>query len=176
MSYPGGRGGSIAAGNARLAMACGGWPSNSNGCCWKAEYGRLVKTIYILRYYNSLDHRRRVKRQLNKGEAVQGLRRFLVVARQGELRQRYQEGLENQASCLTLVTNAVVIWNTVYLQAALDYIEKQGYEVTQEDRARFSPARYGHINPHGKIIFDIEKTQALKGLRPLKGIKKAKDA
>ncbi len=140
------------------------------------EYGRLVKTIYILRYYNSLDHRRRVKRQLNKGEAVQGLRRFLVVARQGELRQRYQEGLENQASCLTLVTNAVVIWNTVYLQAALDYIEKQGYEVTEEDRARFSPARYGHINPHGKIIFNIEKTQALKGLRPLRGIKKAKNA
>lgn len=139
------------------------------------EYGRLVKTIYILRYYNSLDHRRRVNRQLNKGEAVQGLRRFLVVARQGELRQRYQEGLENQASCLTLVSNAVVIWNTVYLQAALDYIEKQGYEVTEEDRARFSPARYEHINPHGKMIFDIEKTRALKGLRPLRGIKKARD-
>lgn len=137
------------------------------------EYGRLVKTIYILRYYNSLDHRRRVNRQLNKGEAVQGLRRFLVVARQGELRQRYQEGLENQASSLTLVSNAVVLWNTVYLQAALNYIEQQGYEVTEEDRARFSPARYEHINPHGKIIFDIEKTQALKGLRPLRSIKKA---
>lgn len=137
------------------------------------EYGRLVKTIYILRYYNSLDHRKRVNRQLNKGEAVQGLRQFLVVARQGELRQNYQEGLENQASCLTLVANAVVIWNTIYLQAALDYIERQGYLVTDEDRARFSPARFGHINPHGKIIFDIEKTQALKGLRPLRTIKKA---
>lgn len=137
------------------------------------EYGRLVKTIYILRYYNSLDHRRRVKRQLNKGEAIQSLRRFLVVARQGELRQRYQEGLENQASCLTVVTNAVVIWNTVYLQAALDYIERQGYRVTKEDRARLSPARHEHINPHGRIIFDIEKTQALKGLRPLRRIKKA---
>lgn len=72
------------------------------------EYGRLVKIIYILRYYNSLGHRRRVNRQLNKGEAIQALRGFLVVARQGELRQRYQEGLENQASCLTLVINAIV--------------------------------------------------------------------
>jgi TnpA family transposase len=137
------------------------------------EYGRLVKTIYILRYYNSLDHRRRVNRQLNKGEAVQALRCFLVVARQGELRQRYHEGLENQASCLTLVTNAIVVWNTVYLQAALDYIEQQGYEVTEEDRARLSPARFEHINPHGKIIFDIEKIQSLKGLHPLQAIKKA---
>ncbi|KAI9129999.1 Tn3 family transposase [Acaryochloris sp. CCMEE 5410] len=139
------------------------------------EYGRLVKTIYILRYYNSLDHRRRINRQLNKGEAVQSLRGFLVVARQGELRQRYQEGLENQAGCLTLVTNAIVVWNTVYLQAVLDYIERQGYEVTEENRARLSPARYEHINPHGKIIFDIEKTQALKGLRPLRSIKRASD-
>jgi TnpA family transposase len=136
------------------------------------EYGRLVKTIYILRYYNSLDHRKRVNRQLNKGESVQALRRYLVVARQGELRQRYQEGLENQASCLTLVTNAVILWNTVYLQAVLDYLERQGYEVTQEDRARLSPARCEHINPHGKIVFDLEKVLALKGLRPLRTIKK----
>ncbi|MBM0745357.1 Tn3 family transposase (plasmid) [Phormidium sp. CLA17] len=36
--------------------------------------------------------------------SIHSLRRFLMVARQGELRQRKQEDLANQSSCLTLVT------------------------------------------------------------------------
>lgn len=137
------------------------------------EYGRLLKTIFILQYLNSKDYRRRINRQLNKGESVHTLRRYFVIAQQGELRKRHQEGLENQASCLTLVTNAVVVWNTIYLNAALEYIERQGYVMTEEDKSHLSPARCGHINPYGKFSFDIPKVQSLKGLRPLNTIKKA---
>ena len=132
-----------------------------------------MKTIFILQYLNSKDYRRRINRQLNKGESVHTLRRYFVIAQQGELRKRHQEGLENQASCLTLVTNAVVVWNTIYLNAALEYIKQQGYVITEEDKAHLSPARCGHINPYGKFSFDIPKVQSLKGLRPLNTIKKA---
>ena len=93
------------------------------------EYGRLLKTIFILQYCNSKDYRRRINRQLNKGESIHTLRRYFVIAQQGELRQRHQEGLENQATCLTIVTNAVVVWNTIYLEAVFDYLQQQGYEV-----------------------------------------------
>jgi len=137
------------------------------------EYGRLVKTLFILRYLNSEDCRRRINRQLNKGESVHALRNYLVIARQGELRQRYQEGLENQASCLALLTNAVVVWNTVYISAALDYIKQQGYPIEEGDRAYLSPTRCEHINPHGKYSFDIAKNQKRQGLRPLRPIKPA---
>ena len=138
------------------------------------EYGRLLKTIFILQYLNSKDYRRRINRQLNKGESVHTLRRYFIIAQQGELRQRDQEGLENQANCLTLVTNAVVVWNTIYMSAVLDYLQQQGYEVTEEDKARLSPARCGHINPYGRFSFDIPKVQSLQGLRPLRTIEKAK--
>ena len=139
------------------------------------EYGRLVKTLFILRYLNSKDYRRRINRQLNKGESVHSLRNYLVIARQGELRQRFQEGLENQASCLALVTNAVIVWNTVYIEAALDYIEQLGYPIEEGDRAYFSPARCEHINPHGRYNFDIATNQNRKGLRPLRPIKPAEE-
>ena len=136
------------------------------------EYGRVVKTLFILRYWNSLDYRKRVNRQLNKGESVHALRRFVVIARQAELRQRYKEGLDNQANCLTLLSNAILVWNTVYMQAALDYIKQQGYEVKEEDIRRLPPTRCEHINPHGKMLFNIAQTKSLKGLRPLRPIKK----
>jgi TnpA family transposase len=135
------------------------------------EYGRLVKTIFILRYLNSEDYQHRIKTQLNKGESMHSLRRFILIARQGQLRRHHKEELANQSGCLTLVTNAIVFWNTVYIQAALDFLKQEGFEVKPEDIPHLSPCRCEHINPYGKMQFDIAKTIGLKGLRPLRPLK-----
>jgi TnpA family transposase len=52
------------------------------------EYGRLIKTIFILRYLEGEDYRRRIQAQLNKGEALHGLREFLLFANKGTLRKK----------------------------------------------------------------------------------------
>jgi TnpA family transposase len=52
------------------------------------EYGRLVKTRFILRYLQSEDYRRRIHAQLNKGESLHALRDFLFVADKGVIRRR----------------------------------------------------------------------------------------
>jgi TnpA family transposase len=132
------------------------------------EYGRLVKTIFILRYLNSEDYRRRINRQLNRGESIHSLRRFLMFARQGELRKHKAEELENQSSCLTLVTNSIILWNTIYIAAILEDLKQKGYPVNEEDIAHLSPARFEHINPYGKYRFDVAKNQERQGLRPLR--------
>jgi len=54
-------------------------------------------------------------RQLNKGEALHDLRSYLMIANKGQLRRKRGDELVNQASSLNLVTNAIVIWNTVYM-------------------------------------------------------------
>jgi len=132
------------------------------------EYGRLIKTIFILRYLNSEDYRRQIHRQLNRGESIHSLRRFLMFARQGELRKHKAEELENQSSCLTLVTNSIILWNTIYMAAALDYLKQEGYPVSEEDVAHLSPARFDHINPYGKYRFNVAENQDRQGLRPLR--------
>jgi len=62
------------------------------------EYGRLMKTLFVLRYLESEEYRRRINRQLNKGEALHALRRFLFFAERGTIRQHQQEDQANQAS------------------------------------------------------------------------------
>jgi Tn3 transposase DDE domain len=42
---------------------------------------------------------------------------FLTVRDKGVIRRKQEEAQTNQAMCLNLVTNAVVVWNTVYMQA-----------------------------------------------------------
>ena len=132
------------------------------------EYGRLIKTIFVLRYLEDEALRRRVHTQLNKGEKLHDLRKFLFFAREGVVSQKYEEGQANQAGCLNLLTNAVIVWNTVYMQAALEAIRQEGYPVQEEDLAHLWPIRFTHIHRYGKYAFNVEAARARVGLRPLK--------
>jgi len=132
------------------------------------EYGRLNKTIFILRYLLDEPYQRRIGAQINKGEALHALRGFLFVANEGKIRRHYDEEQLNQVSCLNLVTNAVVLWNTVYMSAVLDQLRSEGYNVDDVDVLHLSPARYAHINPYGKYRFNVEGEFHRKGLRPLR--------
>ena len=84
------------------------------------------------------------------------------------MRRKQYEAQTNQAMCLNVVTNAVIIWNTVYMQAALDQLRAEGYRVPEEDVAHLSPARFEHINPYGKYYFPIDQALKRQGLRSLR--------
>ena len=96
------------------------------------------------------------------------MRGFLFLANDGRIRRRYYEEQLNQASCLNLVTNVVVLWNTVYMRAVLDQLKAEGQHVDDADVAHLSPARYAHLNPYGKYRFNVEEEFHRKGLRPLR--------
>lgn len=69
---------------------------------------------------------------------------------------------------LGLVTNAVVLGNIIYMQAALDHLRAQGEMLNDENIARISPLCNGHINMLGHYSF-IQAELVTKGhLRPLK--------
>lgn len=132
------------------------------------EYGRLIRTLHILRWYVDGDGRRRINRQINKGEAIHSLRSAISVANKGELRGKQEEALTNQAGCLNLVTNAVILWNTVYMAAAVEQLKKEGYPVPDGDLAHVWPTRHAHINFYGHYHFNIKEAQQRQGLRSLR--------
>ncbi|RMM03364.1 Transposase-like protein, partial [Pseudomonas amygdali pv. eriobotryae] len=53
---------------------------------------------------------------LNKGEARNALAKAVFFNRLGEIRDRSFEQQRYRASGLNLVTAAIVLWNTVYLE------------------------------------------------------------
>lgn len=132
------------------------------------EYGRLIKSIYIPRYICDPKLQRRVSTQLNKGESLHDLRRFLFFANEGKIKKSQLEAQANQASALTLVTNAVIIWNTRYIQAIIQQLEKEGYAFDSNDWLHISPCRFDHINKYGKYFFNVERELNRKHLRPLR--------
>ena len=91
-----------------------------------------------------------------------------MIANKGTLRHPRGEVLAHQASCLNLVTNAVIIWNTVYMAAVVEQLKQEGYPVQDSDLAHVWPTRYAHVNVYGKYHFNIEEARGRQGLRPLR--------
>jgi TnpA family transposase len=131
------------------------------------DLGRINKTIYLLNYIDDEDYRRRILPQLNRGEGRHKVARTICHGRRGEIRKAYREGQEDQLNALGLVTNAVVLWNTLYLQAALEHLQSEGLDTHPEDRARLSPLQHRHLNVLGRFSFALADPIASGKLRPL---------
>ena len=63
--------------------------------------------------------------------------------------------MEDQLSALGLVLNCVVLWNTVYLDRALDQLRAQDYPVLDADVARLSAFIRDHIGIDGHYSFNL---------------------
>jgi TnpA family transposase len=119
------------------------------------EYGKLLRTLHALRWFTDEAFRRRVGRQLNRGEALNDLRRFIFFAHRGAVRYPHHDDQTTQAHCHTLVVNACILSTTGYLQDAVDAQRADGHPVSDEVIAHLSPAHFEAINPYGTLTFDV---------------------
>ncbi|HZJ20533.1 MAG TPA: Tn3 family transposase [Pricia sp.] len=131
------------------------------------EVGRVNKTLYLLNYIDSQDYRRRILTQLNRGESRHNVARAVCYGQRGEIRKRYREGQENQLGALGLVTNAIILWNSIYMQKSVGYLRKTSIEIKEVDLERLSPLAFKHINMLGHYSFEIEEKFLQGKLRPL---------
>jgi TnpA family transposase len=141
-----------------------------------AELGRIIKTIHLLNYFDDEGYRRRILVQLNRGEGRQMLSRTAFHGKRGELRQRYRQGQEDQLCSFGLIVNVIVLWNTIYMDAALRQLRKEAFEVKDEDVARLSPLGHEHINMLDRYAFSLPDRIAGGELRPLRNPNLVDDA
>jgi len=133
-----------------------------------AEFGRIDKTLHTLTYIDDEAKRRATLTQLNRGEGRHSVARAVFHGKRGELRQHYREGQEDQLGALGLVLNMIVLWNTLYMESALNQLRAQGYPVSDADVARLSPLLHEHINMLGRYSFSVPEAVAKGELRPLR--------
>jgi TnpA family transposase len=133
-----------------------------------SELGRVPKTLHLLAFVDDEAYRRRILVQLNRGEGRHGLARAVFHGQKGELRQRYREGQEDQLGALGLVVNAIVLWNTFYMDRALASLWAGGVPVLPADVERLSPLGAGHINLLGRYHLTLPEAQRRGEPRPLR--------
>jgi TnpA family transposase len=132
------------------------------------EYGRIAKTLHLLALVDPIDgtYQRRMNRQLTVQESRHRLGRKICHGNRGQIRQAYREGQEDQLAALGLVLNAVVLWNTRYLDAIVEQLRESGQSVRDEDVSRLSPLGHAHLNCLGRYAFTARAVDGLRPLRP----------
>ncbi len=111
--------------------------------------GRALKSIYLLRYIHDLELRARMQLQLNRGEGRHQLARRLFFANQGAFQTGDYDEIMNKATCLSLLSNAVVVWNTVQMTQIIAQLRASEELITDDELARVSPMAFAHVIPNG---------------------------
>ncbi|MFI7454501.1 Tn3 family transposase [Nonomuraea sp. NPDC049714] len=119
-----------------------------------AHYGRIFKSMHLLHVAHLEDYRRMMGAQLNVGEGRNGLARAVFFAHHGQLRRGYERGMEDQLGALGLGLNAIIFWNSLYIDAAVKKLAAGGMTIGPEIRAHLSPLQWEHINFHGTYPFN----------------------
>ena len=131
------------------------------------EIGRIEKTIFILDYISNENLRRQIQRGLNKGEAMNALARAIFFGKRGELRERELQDQLQRASALNILINAISIWNTTYLQKAINYLKRNNEVIDESLIKHISPLAWEHINFLGDYNFEMTNNLESDELRPL---------
>lgn len=116
--------------------------------------GKIEKTIFILDYASNPDLRRQIQIGLNKSEEMNGLARAVFFGRRGQFWENEMQRQLQKSSCLNIILNAIVIWNTKYLKKAWEYHKNQGMEVDPKLLKHISPLNWEHINFLGEYFLE----------------------
>ena len=117
------------------------------------EMGKIEKTIFLLQYYTSKETRRRIQIGLNKGEANNNLAKAVQFGKEGKFTSKDREKQQISASALSLIMDAICLWNAVYMQRSVEYFESTGEKINRSLLKHVSPQNYEHITFLGKYDF-----------------------
>ena len=131
--------------------------------------GRIERTLFTLQWLSDPDLRQRSHAGLNKGETSNSLRRAVFFHRQGEIRDRTFENQSFRASGLSLITAAIVHWNTVYLDRAVQHLRAQGVTISDDLLAHVAPLGWEHIALTGDYVWTDRNPGA--AFRPLRDVR-----
>ena len=132
------------------------------------EMGRIEKTLFLLRYFTSKELRRKIQIGLNKGEANNNLAKAVQFGQEGKFTTKSRDKQQVRASALSLIMDVISVWNAVYLQRSIEYIEANGKEIDKDLLKHISPQNYEHITFLGHYNFDPSLSLGVNEYRRLK--------
>ena len=130
-----------------------------------AEVGRIERTLFTLDWLESPELRRRCQAGLNKSEARHALAQAVFVHKQGRIADRTLQNQEHRASGLNLVIAAIALWNTLYMQRAVEHLREREIAAPDELLAHLSPMSWAHVGLTGDYLWADAATAG--GFRPL---------
>lgn len=130
----------------RFGSAASGDPLYDSG----VQLGKLLRTAFLADYFVNASFRRELLRVLNRGEAVNSLKRAIYTGRVSATQAKRTDEVQAVADALSLLANILMAWNTTQMQTMLDQ------QMSRRQPRRIAPTRVEGINLRGVYRFPIE--------------------
>jgi len=129
------------------------------------EFGKIPKTLFILKYCDDLQFRQAIEKQLNKVEGSNKFSRAVSFGHNQEFIQSEKENQEIAEACRRLIKNAAVCWNYLYLSQEISTEKNAERKAELIEAIRHgSVATWKHFNLHGEFDFSDERMVDSMGL------------
>lgn len=132
------------------------------------ELGRLERAFFTLDWIQDKSLRQRVHQAFYKGEARNALARAVCIHRLGRIHDRSLQDQHYRASALNLVVSAIVVWNTIYIEQAVQHLRRQGWDITDKHLEHLTPLGWEHISLTGDYVWNPNLSTNLTNLRDLR--------
>ncbi|KAB8139570.1 Tn3 family transposase [Chloroflexia bacterium SDU3-3] len=113
------------------------------------ELGRVIRTLFLLRYISDQSLRVEITATTNKVEAFNGFQQWLTFGREGSIPDGDPEEAEKRVNYADVLANAVILHNVYDMTTALKAMLDDGYPVEWADLATLSPYITRHIQRFG---------------------------
>lgn len=127
---------------ARFGSAATGDPVYDAG----VQLGKPLRTSFLADYFTNPTFRHELRRVLNRGEAVNAMKRSIYTGRIAPAQAKRPEEMQAVADALNLLANIVMAWNTTQLQAVLGRRANRRQFIAPELTGKIAPTRLEGIN------------------------------
>jgi TnpA family transposase len=131
------------------------------------ELGRVVRTIFLLRYVSDSELRRQITATTNKIETFHRFIEWIFFGGQGIIRINDPIEMEKRIKYNDLVASALIVLNVVDMTRILHELDPEEYIITRDTLATLSPYWTDHTLRFGDFVIDLDLVPELPILEPI---------
>jgi len=117
------------------------------------EFGKIIKTDFLLNYINDVELRQIIEKQLNKVESSNKFAKAVFFGNNQEFQMSTIEEQNIANNCKRLIQNSIILWNYFYLTKKIQQSPKEIKEDILTSLKNSSIMHWSHINFHGEYDF-----------------------
>jgi TnpA family transposase len=127
------------------------------------ELGRVIRTIFLLKYIGDVEIRKKVHAATNKSEEFNNFAQWLFFGSEGIISDNVRHEQRKIIKYNHLVANMVILHNVEAMTRVIRELQEEGMQITQEVLAGLSPYRTHHVNRFGDYTLNLDRE-----VRPMK--------
>ena len=121
------------------------------------ELGRVIRTLFLLKYLNDPELRRTIHAATNKSEQFNDFAQWLMFGGDGIIAENLRHEQRKVIKYNQLVANMVILHNVQWMSRKLKDLQERGHPVNAEVLKALSPYRREHINRFGDYLLDLQR-------------------